>query len=391
MDAPPRILYCTDTFPPQVNGVSVVTAASIAGMQKRGWICGVVSPRYPKPYGAAFAGNAPDLAAMPVHLKLPSVPLPPYPDIRVSAPLYSSVRKAVHELRPDLVHCQTEFVAGWLGQCAARELGVPMVSSYHTDFSRYTESYRVPWLRDRVTRYIASFHGRSRRVYTPSEPAKEDLSRMGVHDVEVWGRGVDDEQFHPSRASARERMRLGGDDEFAFLHVGRLAPEKSVHVVLEAFRQLRALHPELRASLVIAGDGPAAPALKRGAPEGVRFLGNLDRYTVLPVLYASADAFVYSSETETLGLVVLEAMASGLPVIATPAGGVADNLRHERNGLAFRAGDAADMCRAMLRLATDAELHGTLRTGARLWAESKSWDAELDRLDASYRDILERS
>jgi glycosyltransferase involved in cell wall biosynthesis len=306
-------------------------------MQKRGWICGVVSPRYPKPYGAAFAGNAPDLAAMPVHVKLPSVAFPPYPDIRVAAPLYASVRNAMRELRPDLVHCQTEFVAGRLGQRAASELGVPLVSSYHTDFSRYTESYNVPWLRDRVTRYIATFHARSRRVYTPSEHAKGDLARMGVHDVEVWGRGVDTDQFHPGKALAGRRLRPGGEDACVFLHVGRLAPEKGVHVVMAAFRQLCATHPELRASLVIAGDGPAAPALKRGAPEGVHFLGNLDRHTVLPVLYASADAFVYSSETETLGLVVLEAMASGLPVIATPAGGVADNLRHERNGLAFRS------------------------------------------------------
>ena len=388
--AAPRVLFCTDTYPPQVNGVSVVTALSVAGMQERGWECAVVAPRYPKPYGRAFESDAPGLAAVKLHLKLPSIVFPPYPDIRLAAPAFHRVDRAVREFRPDLMHCQTEFVVGRLGQLAAKRLGVPLVSSYHTDFSRYTESYGVGALRGLVSRYIARFHSRSHRVYTPSEPAKLDLAAMGVDRdaVEVWGRGVDVDHFHPNKWSGALREELDADDNFMFLLVSRLAAEKNSHVVIDAFRILKETFPGLRASLVIAGDGPSAEALRARAGEGVQFLGNLERRLILPLLYASADCFVYASETETLGLVVLEAMASGLPVIATPAGGVADNLRNEENGLAFAAGDARAMASAMARVMQDVQLRRQLSRGARAWAEARSWKAELDRLDASYREVL---
>ena len=384
----PRVLFCTDTYPPQVNGVSVVTAISVAGLQARDWTVGVVSPRYPKPYGEAFAADAPDLSAVHTHLKLPSVPLPPYPEVRFAAPLYRRVMRAARDLRPHLIHCETEFVIGRLGQRVARALRVPSVSSYHTDFSRYTESYGVGWLRPLVSGWLAGFHQRSARVYTPSDPARQELHRMGVGAVEVWGRGTDVEQFHPAKRSVALRRQLGVDETVVFLHVGRMAAEKNVPLLLDAFGLFRAARPDVRASLLIAGDGPELASLRRRASGEVRFLGNMHRRDALPAVYASADAFVFASTTETLGLVVLEAMASGLPVLATPAGGVADNLRHDVNGLAFAADDAADLARHMARIADDVSLRRRLSAGARAWAESRSWDAELDRLDASYREVI---
>ncbi|HEU4996625.1 MAG TPA: glycosyltransferase family 1 protein [Gemmatimonadaceae bacterium] len=389
----PRILYCSDTYPPQVNGVSVVTAVSVAGMQERGWECAVVAPKYPKPYGKAFASDAPGLAAVRMHVRLPSTAFPPYPDIRLVSPLYARVARAVRDFRPHLIHCQTEFLVGRLGQVAGARQGIPLVSSYHTDFSRYTEAYRIGWLRGWVTSYIKRFHNRSKRVYTPSEPARADLARMGVpaEHIEVWGRSVDVKQFHPNMWSGALREQIGVDDEFVFLHVGRLAPEKNVELLLDAYQLFRRRNPDFRSVLVVAGDGPAAPQLRARAGEGqgVTFLGNMDRRIVLPLLYASSDVFLYSSETETLGLVILEAMASGIPVVATPAGGVAENLRDGENGLAFPAGDAPAMAAAMERIAKDQALRHQLAKGAREWAESKSWSAELDRLDASYKEVVE--
>jgi glycosyltransferase involved in cell wall biosynthesis len=170
--------------------------------------------------------------------------------------------------------------------------------------------------------------------------------------------------------------------------VSRLAAEKNAELVLDAFRIIGEAHPRIQAKLVIAGDGPSAPSLRERAGPNVVFLGNLERHLILPLLYASADCFVYASETETLGLVVLEAMASGIPVIAAPAGGVADNLRHEQNGLAFTAGDAREMAECMARIATDDALRRRLVRGARTWAEEHSWRSELDRLDTSYREVI---
>jgi glycosyltransferase involved in cell wall biosynthesis len=186
------------------------------------------------------------------------------------------------------------------------------------------------------------------------------------------------------------RLLHGWERKFVLLHVGRLAAEKGVHRILEAFGIARNLMPAGSLHLVIAGGGPEERALRAVAPPDVTFLGVLDHKRVLPQLYASSDCFVLTSLTETLGLVVLEAMASGLPVIATPAGGVADHLRHEENGLSYPAGDVPEMAHAMVRLAMNPGLRRQLAAGARRTAEGLDWEGELDRLGVSYKEVCER-
>ena len=167
----PRVLYCTDTYPPQVNGVSVVTALSVAGLRERGWDVAIVAPAYPAvlPHGPLEREHDPQV------VPIASVEFPPYPDIRLAAPSYRRVAETVRRFQPDIVHSATEFMIGRLGQIAAKRAGVVRLSSYHTDFSRYADAYGFPWLRDAVSRYIKRFHDRSARVYTPSIPARTDL------------------------------------------------------------------------------------------------------------------------------------------------------------------------------------------------------------------------
>lgn len=359
---------------------------SIAGLVQRGWECHVIAPKYPPPAAHAFPEHAvPNATTMSA---LPSVPLPRYPDIRLAAPLMANVARTVERFAPNLVHCATEFVIGWMGQRVARSRGIPVVSSYHTDFARYARAYGMPWMAGSVSRFIGRFHGRSQRTYTPSVPARADLLALGVRDVEVWGRAVDVRAFNPSKRSEPLRDTYGGRDSFVLLHVGRLAPEKGVDLILEGFALAQQQLPPGSIQLVIAGTGPSEALLRQKAPANVTFLGNLDRQAVLPRLYASADAFVFASLTETLGLVILEAMASGLPVIATPAGGVADHLRHGSNGLAYAANDVSALAHAIITLAFERDKRRTLGTAARATAEALSWDRELDRLDASYREVL---
>lgn len=367
--------------------MSVVTARTVAGLRARGWRVGVISPRYPTHPPQGVKQFVDEFGTADLHVELPSVAFPPYPDIRLAAPAYRRIARTVQEFRPDLVHCATEFMIGRLGQVAARRSGVPMVSSYHTDFSRYTQAYGAPRLRTVVTNYIARFHGRARRTYTPSLMARADLLGFGVRDVEVWGRTIDARTFRPERRDLFFRRLNEWEHKFVLLHVGRLAAEKGVHRILDAFRIARALLPAGSVRLVIAGGGPEETALRRAAPTDVTFLGVLDHKCALPQLYASADAFVFASLTETLGLVVLEAMASGLPVIATPAGGVADHLRDGENGLAFPANDVNRMAHAMVRLVMDRKLRDELARGARRTAEALDWEGELDRLGASYREV----
>jgi phosphatidylinositol alpha 1,6-mannosyltransferase len=380
-----RVLFCTDTYPPQVNGVSIVTALSVAGLTRLGWECAVVAPDYPEATRAEWQGE-PNPPGVEI-ISLPSLPLPRYPEIRLAFPRASRVHHMVGKFRPDLIHCATEFTVGRMGQLAAARGGIPVVSSFHTDFGRYTAAYGVPWLRGRVSAHLGRFHRRSRRVYTPSTASREEVLRLGASNVEVWGRGVDTELFHPGRRSQAMRAALGMGSRFTFLYVGRLAPEKRPEQVLEAFRLASEIVPRGVIHLIVAGTGPREADLRAAAPPGVTFLGLLDRQGQLPDLYANADAFVFASVTETLGLVVLEAMASGLPVIATPAGGVRDHLLDGENGISCPDGDASEMARAMIRLTGDWALSQRLATGARRTAERLSWNREMERLDLSYQEI----
>jgi phosphatidylinositol alpha 1,6-mannosyltransferase len=385
-----RVLYCTDTYPPQINGVSIVTALSAAGLARRGWECAVVGPQYPAATHRRWEGDADPAPSAAEVTSLPSVAVPGYPELRLAYQGRGVTRRLIERFRPDLVHCETEFTVGRMGQRAAAAAGVPVVSSYHTDFGRYAEAYGASWLRRAVTGYLMRFHRRSLRVYTPSSVTRQELLDLDLPDVEVWGRGVDTALFHPGRRSQTLRAELGMGSRFTFLYVGRLAAEKRVDFVIEAFQRASATVPRGVMHLILAGTGPCEAELRATAPPDVSFLGFLDRRARLPDLYANCDAFAFASVTETLGLVVLEAMASGLPVLAAPAGGVRDHLRDGVNGIAYDADDPAAMAQGMIMLASEFELTRRLARAARRTAEGLSWERELDRLDASYREVCER-
>ena len=231
-----RVLYCTDTYPPQLNGVSIVTSLSVEGLTRRGWECAVVAPRYPDAAGAVW-GEQPGTGGRPVEVvNVPSVPLPLYREVRLALPRPGSIHDLIKRFKPDLVHCATEFVVGRMGQIAAAQAGLPVVSSYHTDFARYADAYGTSWLRGAVSSYLRRFHRRSRRVFTPSTISRQELLRLEVANVEVWGRGVDAELFHPGRRSQAMRAALGMGSRFTFVYVGRLAPEKRADQIIHAFR-----------------------------------------------------------------------------------------------------------------------------------------------------------
>lgn len=383
-----RVLYCTDSYLPQINGVSIVTAQTLLGLQRLGWSCGVIAPAYPQRLtGSARPTSAEP--AVPVH-SIPSVAWPPYPDLRLAWPARRAIHRRIRQFQPDLVHCATEFVIGRLALSVARELGIPCCTTYHTNFGQYASAYGVPWLRRPVERWISHMHGLADRTFTPSAVAEAELHRMGVRHTEVWGRGIDTDLFHPRHRSPAHHAALGAERAFTFLYVGRLAPEKNVSLLLAAFDRMQHHRPPGSVQLLIAGHGPDEAMLRRHAGAHVTFLGAQDRTTRLPSLYASADAFVFASTTETLGLVLLEAMASGVPVVAAAAGGVLDHVRDEATGLTFAGGDVEGCARAMDRLVTNPGLRHRLATAGRAWAEQQAWYLEMVRLDASYRELISR-
>ncbi len=365
-----RIGLVSDTFLPEVNGVTTVLAVMRDGLRARGHEVLVLAPRSPGP-----ASDEPGV------VRSRAVPCPGYPQVRLAWPWGRGLARALSAFRPDLLHVVTEGPLGLFGRCWARRRRIPLVTSFHTDFPRYLARYLGRFIEGPTRAYLRWFHQAALATQTPSEVVAAELRALGLERVEVWGRGVDTRRFRPAR---RTRGRTGGEPVL-LLHVGRLAVEKDVATLVGAFRAARARLGD-RVDFVVAGDGPRA-AWVRAALPFARHLGFLDRDR-LADLYADADLFVFPSPTETCGLVVLEAMASGVPVIAADRGGVQDNLRHGLNGLVVRAGDAEGFAAAIAALVEDASRRRAMGEAARAFAVGRDWSLELDRLEAFYRRLI---
>ena len=371
-----RIGLVTDTYTPQVNGVSTIVQRIADVLRESGHDVAVVAPRYP-------AGGDRDT----VHgLRVPSVPFPPYPAIRLSLPSFGAVARFLDAFRPELLHVHTEGPLGLAGRRYAVRRGRPLVTSFHTDFPRYARHYGVQALAPLVWRWLAWFHGPAGLTLTPGDAIRDELHRHGLSAARVWGRGVDPRQFHPARRDAGWRRWLaGGDDSAIVLHVGRLAPEKNVETLIAAWRLARERLGH-RATFVVAGEGPLAARLVAELPF-VRQLGFLPRAT-LATLYASSDLCVLPSHTETCGLVALEAMASGLPVIAADAGGLREGVRHDQTGLLIAPRDAAAFAAGIAALVLDPARRFTLAAAAREWALQRDSVHEDAQLLTLYADLM---
>jgi glycosyltransferase involved in cell wall biosynthesis len=367
---PLRVALVTDTYLPEVNGVTTVLNTMRTGLGARGHEVLVVAPRY--------GSDGPDDEGV---VRLASVPCPGYAAVRLTLPVTGRTSRALRRFVPDLVHVATEGPLGFTARGWAVGRHVPLVTSFHTDFPRYAARYLGPWAEPPVRRYCAWFHGPAAVTQTPSEETAAELRAGGIGPVMVWGRGVDAARFSPLRRSEHRRIARGAADREIVLHVGRLALEKDVAVLIETFRRAHA-HQGHRALFIVAGDGPEAAAVRDALPFAVH-QGFLDR-DELAGLYADSDLFVFPSATETCGLVALEAMASGVPVIAADRGGVLENVFDGRNGRLVGAGDAAAFAAATEQLLLDPALRRTLAAGARAWAEQRSWEFELDALEAEY-------
>jgi glycosyltransferase involved in cell wall biosynthesis len=373
-----RVALFTDTYLPQINGVARTLARLSRHLSERGHALALITPRMER-------DDAPDSAAT-LHIRLPGWRLPFYPELRLGRMLDGNSADRLSAFAPDLVHVATEFTLGWSGLQWAQNNDVPVVSSFHTDFAAYAGAYGAAGLEAFAWRYLRSFHARARLTFGPSQATLMQLRANGfAGDLRIWSRGVDANRFAPSCGSAAARQQLVGDASPVILCVSRLAPEKRIQLLLAAHEQVRSEFPH--AALLLVGDGPSLAALRERAGPGVHLPG-YRAGAELAAAYASADVFAFPSDTETFGNVVLEAAASGLPLVGADQGGVTETIIPGLTGLRFESGNStslADCIRAILR---EPQLRERFARNARAFAAARSWDRILDGLIDSYQEVL---
>ncbi len=375
-DASLRVTIVTETYEPEINGVAMTLARLVRGLRERGHAVDVIRPRLP---GIENTADAQELA-------VPSLPIPGYRALRFGLPVSGRLRAHLARQRPDVVYIATEGPLGAAALRAAKSLGVPVASGFHTNFQQYTAHYRLGWLERPVRAWLRHFHRRTGLTLVPDPELCRELVEDGFGRVAVLPRGVDAGHFHPGRRDPglRRHWGAGGHDRVA-LYVGRIAPEKNLDLFIESVRHMQAHAGNVRGVLV--GDGPLLASLRRrhsdlhfcGARTGVELAAH----------YASADLFLFPSLTETFGNVVLEAMASGLAVLAFDYAAAYRHIHTAVNGLLVPPGERTAFVTAALRLAQmEPAALAALRRQAREHVLPLDWQRIVARFEHLLRQVM---
>jgi glycosyltransferase involved in cell wall biosynthesis len=367
-----RIALFSETFLPKLDGVANTLCYLLEHLARRGHECLMFAPE-----------GAPERYAETTIIGLSSFAFPLYPELRLVPPGLS-VESDLTEFGPDLMLLINPALLGLVGLRHARDLDLPVVAAYCTDMPYYTEKYGLGLFKDPVVAYFRWIHNQADLNLCPSNFTRQQLEAWGFERLKLWRRGVDSERFNPRyrRHEWRERLSGGAPDAPLLLYVGRLGIEKRIEMLRPALDIL----PEAR--LAIVGDGPNRQELENVfAGTHTTFTGFL-RGEDLSHAYASGDVFCFPSASETFGNVVLEAMASGLPVVVARSGGQVDHVRQGVNGLLFPTEDQEALVQAVHRLATDLPYAQELGANALAYARTQTWEIILDTLLSDLHIVL---
>ncbi|MBG6218487.1 phosphatidylinositol alpha 1,6-mannosyltransferase [Arthrobacter sp. CAN_A6] len=367
-----RIAIVAETFLPTVNGVTHSIRKMLEHFAARGDEVLVIAPSSASPDESGVEDNI-------RVVRLTSVPLVGYSSVRVAVGGVSRVRRILADFVPDIIHLASPFELGWRAMRAAATLGIPVVAVYQTDIPGYAARYGVPLLENWAWQRVRNIHCGAARTLAPSTSAVRQLQAHGVPGVHLWRRGVDTARFHPRRRSSSFRAGVAPAGGKLIGYVGRLAAEKQVE-------DLRVLADIANARLVIIGDGPLRPALESALP-GAHFTGFLGGEE-LATAVASLDLFVHPGELETFGQTIQEAMASGVPVVATGRGGPLDLVDPSRTGWLYDPGNLAQLRSRVVDLIGDDAKRSAFSEAAFARVQGRTWPVLCELLLQHYDETI---
>jgi glycosyltransferase involved in cell wall biosynthesis len=367
-----KIAFFTETFLPKIDGIVTRLTHTLRYLQDWGHELQIYAPET----GITAYRSSPVIGVS-------AMPFPLYPELKLAMPK-PFIKEKLQIFQPDIIHVVNPAVLGWAGIQYSKELNVPLLASYHTHLPQYLKHYHLDMFKGLLWQVLRTMHNKARRNLCTSAAMHQELAENGIEHLAVWQRGVDTELFHPDKKSStmRDVLSQGQPQAPLLLYVGRLGAEKR----LEQLRPLLTALPGVRLALV--GDGPQRGELEKLFADLPVFFAGYLRGEDLAAAYASADLFVFPSTTETLGLVLLEAMAAGCPAVAANSGGIPDIISDGVNGLLFPPeggiGMAVEKVRALLN---DSVFRETLRQAAVLEARRWSWEAATRQLLTFYEEI----
>jgi glycosyltransferase involved in cell wall biosynthesis len=369
-----RIAIVTETFLPRIDGTVTRLCHTVRHLRKLGHAVLVIAPK----------GGITEFEGVPVH-GVPGFPFPLYPELKL-APPQPSIGKALARFKPDLIHASQPAFLGASTFYYSSSHKVPLVISFHSQLAKWLHYYGLGRLEPLLWWGIRSAYNRSDLVLATSSMMRDLLKEEGLRRVELWQRGVDTDFFDPRHASREMRARLtqGNPDDHLLLYVGRLSAEKDI----ESCRTVLEAMPGVRLALV--GDGPHRRTLEQHFAGTRTFFAGYLHGADLAAAFASADVFLMPSQTETLGLVVMEAMASGCAVVAAGEGGIPDIVRDGATGHLFDPHKPASAVEAVRTILTDPAHREALRRQAREDAEQWGWAAATRQLEGFYREVIRR-
>ncbi len=358
-----HIAIVTETYPPEVNGVAMTLSRLANGLVERGNYVSIVRPRQQ-------VYDRPGCCTPPEITLVAGLPVPGYRGIHIGLPAWGRLQRLWHKDKPDVIYIATEGPLGWSALRIARKFGIPVLSGFHTNFQNYARHYGATALRHVILAYLKYFHNRTAGTMVPNQKLADTLTTAGFENVSILARGVDSRLFSPQRRCQQLRRAWGAHaTDPVILYVGRVAAEKNIQLAIESFYRARQEHRNLR--MVIVGDGPLYTPLQRDNPS-VIFCG-IHTGKELAKYYASADIFAFPSETETFGNVTLEAMASGLQVIAYDYAAAAMHIQHGSSGLLVPLGNSEAFKTTLCEAVKFAEARQQMRGKAREYAMTIDW------------------